>query len=67
MNQAAIAGQSEISAEFKTAQSRKHIQHDVGSNAAMLTGSKQSVTVIDATENNAGKCSLHGEGCFRST
>lgn len=61
MNQAAIAGQNEITAEFKSAQSQKHIRHHVGSDAAPPKGSKQSVTVTDAIKNNAGTFLLHGE------
>lgn len=64
MSQAAIAGQNEITNEFKTPQSKKHIQYDVGSNAATLKGSKQSVTVIDAIENNAGTFSITRRAMF---
>lgn len=42
MSQAAIAGQNEITAAFKTPQSKKHIQYDVGSNAATLKGSNKA-------------------------
>lgn len=61
MNQAVIAGQNEITAEFQTAQSKRHIQHYVGSAAATLKGSKQSMTVIDAIKINAGTFPLHGQ------
>lgn len=45
----------------------RSIQHYVGSDAAMLKGSKQSMTVIDAMKNNAGTFLLHGEWCLHST